>query len=187
MPITGKLTSVTAYSNSIRDNILLASLFFEWVKKDKKGARESRAGSRILRFCCILEPQIRFRTSPNRNERYRALAVPCILDKIIDQNGPVGSLLRFRSSGEDALRTDTIVMSLFANLQYKFTLPWLRTGSGPSITSIQFRRVPQRDDIWCLVRERSGLLATLYYNTSLRYPTPVPDLSPMFCLGPSLW
>jgi hypothetical protein len=103
MPITGKLTSVTAYSNSIRENILLASLLFEWVKKDKRGARESRAGSRILRFLCILEPQIRFRTSPNRNERYRALAVPCILDKIIDQNGPVGSLLRFRSSGEDAL------------------------------------------------------------------------------------
>ena len=105
MPITGKLTSVTAYSNSIRENILLASLLFEWVKKDKRGARESRAGSRILRFRCILEPQIRFRTSPNRNERYRALAVPCILDKIIYQNGLVGSLLRFRFSGEDALKS----------------------------------------------------------------------------------
>ncbi len=30
--------------------------------------------------------------------------MPCILDKIINQNGPVGSLLRFCSSGEDALR-----------------------------------------------------------------------------------
>ncbi len=42
-------------------------------------------------------------------------------------------------------------MSSFANLQYKFTLPWLRTGSGSSISSIQFRRVPQRDNIWCLI------------------------------------
>jgi hypothetical protein len=32
MPITGKLMSVTAYSNSIHDNILLARLLFQWVK-----------------------------------------------------------------------------------------------------------------------------------------------------------
>ena len=35
---------------------------------------------------------------------YWAKAVPCILDKIVDANGPIGSYLRFSSSGEDALK-----------------------------------------------------------------------------------
>jgi hypothetical protein len=71
--------------------------------RTKRGARESGPGSRIQQFGSILEPQIRFRAARARNLRYRAQAVPCILDKIVDANGPIGSYLRFSSSGEDAL------------------------------------------------------------------------------------
>ena len=71
--------------------------------RTKRGARESGPGSRIQQFGSILEPQIRFRAARARNLRYRAQAVPCILDKIVDTNGPIGSYLRFRSSGGDAL------------------------------------------------------------------------------------
>ena len=72
--------------------------------RTKRGARESGPGSRIQQFGSILEPQIRFRAARARNLRYRAQAVPCFLDKIVDTNGPIGSYLRFRSSGGDALR-----------------------------------------------------------------------------------
>ena len=92
--------------------------------RTKRGARESGPGSRIQQFGSILEPQIRFRAARARNLRYRAQAVPCILDKIVDTNGPVGSYLRFRFSGGDALRVRIIRM--------KFVLFVLCTFEGQS-------------------------------------------------------
>ena len=40
-----------------------------------------------------------------------------------------------------------IEMSPFPNLRYKLTIPWLRTGSGSSISSIQFWRVAIKETI----------------------------------------
>ena len=95
--------------------------------RTKRGARESGPGSRIQQFGSILEPQIRFRAARARNLRYRAQAVPCILDKIVDTNGPVGSYLRFRSSGGDALLRVHICVPLMNTVRYSEYLPVVGT------------------------------------------------------------